>query len=164
MIAICKKYLIEKLTAAGIKTNIHTSEKTLRTTKESHLGAVIVNGDAFVRSGSKKKYTNIAGDKQRRLKTHERTTTFRVVIGEYEDEKCEQIFEKFIESLETGIMINGNYTSIEIEDADWVDKEDSILSSKLAVQINIKFKGGIYVDQPLYKFGGEIEQTVEGGL
>ena len=164
MITICKNYLMGKLTAAGIKTKIHTSEKTLKATKECHLGAVMVTGDSFVRSGSKKKYTDIAGDKHRRLKTHERTVTFTVVIGEYVDERCEEIFENFITSIGTGIIIDGNYTSIEIEDADWIEKDDSILSSKLAVQFIVKFKGGIYIDQKLYKFSGEIETTVEGGV
>lgn len=164
MVTACRNYLVEKLIAAGIKTKVHTAEKTLLLSKEAHLGAVIVSGDTFVRSGSKKIYQSEQGDKRRRLKTHERTTKFRVVIGEYQEAACEAIFDKFLTSIETGIEVDGNYTSIEIEDADWVDKEDSILSSKLAVMINIKFIGGVYKDIPLVKFEGEIEQTLEGGL
>ena len=45
-----------------------------------------------------------------------------------------------------GIYVNGDYVPIEVEGADWVDKDDSILKAQVAVQIRIRFDGGLYRD------------------
>lgn len=50
------------------------------------------------------------------------------------------------DSLDRGIYIDGNFVPIEIEGADWVDKDDSLLKAQVAVQVMITFNGGVYRD------------------
>ena len=160
MIGQCKDYLIQTLKDAGIKSKVHTSIKTLEKSSESHTGAVLFEGDSFTRSGSKTIFVDQGGVKQKRVKIFGRKTSFVVVIGEYDESKCETIFENFIGLLGRGILIDGNYTPIEVDDADWVDENDSVLKAKIAVQVKITFEVGLYKDST---FGtmSEIEQTLE---
>ena len=67
-----------------------------------------------------------------------------MIIGDAVEEKCEELFTAFLERLEKGIWIEGNWVGIEVEDVEWVDGADSILKSRLAVEMIISFKGGIY--------------------
>lgn len=53
---------------------------------------------------------------------------------------------RFVASLDRGIYIDGNFVPIEIEGADWVDKDDSLLKAQVAVQVMITFNGGVYRD------------------
>lgn len=146
MFSECRAYLLNKLKAAGLKSQPFTSMKKLRTSSESHLGAVLTDGETFSRSGSKTIYTDNAGDKHKRRKVYDRKLTFTVIIGEYDQDKCEEIFLKFLSGMDAGIYVDGNYTSVEVEEADWVDEEDSILKAKIAVQVKVHFVGGIYRD------------------
>lgn len=146
MFSTCRAYLIDRLKTAGIKTQPFTAMKQLKTSSEKHLGAVLTDGETFSRSGSKTIYRDIAGDKHKRRKVFDRKLTFSVIIGEYDQDKCEEIFVTFLASLDTGIYVDGNYVSIEVEDADWVEEEDSILKAKVAVQMKVHFSGGIYRD------------------
>lgn len=145
MIEQSRDYLVNKLQEAGIKTKVYTTLKELKASQESHVGAVLFESDKFERSGSKKVFRDEEG-KKKRTKIFNRKTYFSVTIGEYKQEKCEEIFENFMTLVERGTIINGNYIPIEVEEADWIDKEDSILKSKIAVQILIRFDGGIYKD------------------
>lgn len=160
MIGQCKEYLIQKLKDAGIKSTVYTSIKKLEKSSESHIGAVLFEGDSFTRSGSKTIFEDQEGVKRKRVKIFKRKISFVVVIGEYNEEKCETIFETFIGLLDRGMLIDGNFTPIEIDDADWVDENDSVLKAKIAVQVKITFEGGLYKDST---FGtmSEIEQTLE---
>lgn len=160
MIGVCKEYLIQKLKDAGIKSKIHTSMKTLTRSNESHVGAVIFEEDKLVRSGSKTIYKDERGDKRKRTKIFDRDLSFGVVIGEYDDSKCEGIFEKFIALLEQGILIDGNYTGIEFDEAQWIDENDDILKAKVAVRVLVTFKGGLYKDTS-YALMSDLEQTIE---
>ena len=54
--------------------------------------------------------------------------------------------DRFVASLDRGIYIDGNFVPIEIEGADWVDKDDSLLKAQVAVQVMITFNGGVYRD------------------
>lgn len=162
MIGQCKDYLCQKLQDAGIKSKIYTSMKRLKASQESHIGAVMFEGDNFSRSGSKKIYVDDGGDKQKRRKVFDRQTAFVVVIGEYEQDKCEKIFEDFMRSLDRGIVIDGNFAPIEAEEAEWVDEDDSILKAKVAVQVKIRFDGGIYKDTAYAKTSEfQFENTIE---
>lgn len=161
MIAQCKGYLIQKLKDAGIKSKVHTSIKTLEKSNESHVGAVLFEGDGFTRSGSKTTFIDQTGAKRKRVKIFSRKTSFIVVIGEYEESKCETIFESFIALLDRGILIDGNFTALEVDDADWVDENDSVLKAKIAVQVKITFDGGLYKDSG-FGIMSELEQTLEG--
>lgn len=141
-----KQYLIDKLKAAGIKSKPFTTEKALEKSQESHIGAVLFERETFTRNGSKKRYRDEEGTLHKRRKIMERATTFGVIIGGYTDNEVEEIFDRFVASLDRGIYIDGNFVPIEIEGADWVDKDDSLLKAQVAVQVMITFNGGVYRD------------------
>ncbi|EES73450.1 hypothetical protein POTG_01745 [Paenibacillus sp. oral taxon 786 str. D14] len=159
MIGTCREYLVGKLRQAGIKSTVHTSMKKLKASQESHIGAVLFEGDSFIREFGKRIYYDETG-KHKRRKQFARETSFVVVIGEYEQEACERIFENFMLSLDRGIYIDGNFTEIEPGEADWVDEEDSILKSKIAVQLKVKFLGGLYRDSDFAKIS-ELDAEVQ---
>lgn len=141
-----KEYLVQALKKAGIKARIHESLKTLESSGEIQTAGVIRYDDAFTRSGSKKTYADQEGLKHKRTKIWDRETKLKVIIGEATDEKCEEIFDRFLLALERGIWINGSYTPIEVGEVDWIDGKDSILRSRIAVEAVITFKGGVYRD------------------
>ncbi len=147
----CRQYLLDKLKNAGLKTKPHTSEKTLEKSMESHIGAVLFESDSFVRNGSKTLYRDQLGAQKKRRKVFDRKLAFTVIIGDYTEEAVEGMFESFLGSLDNGIEINGNFVPIEPEGADWVDKDDSILKAKVAVQVKINFDGGVYKDTDFAK-------------
>lgn len=161
MFTECKKYLLEKLIGAGLKTKPYTSEKALEKSMESHIGAVLFESDSFVRNGSKTLYRDQLGAQKKRRKVFDRKLAFTVIIGEYTEEAVEQMFEKFLGSLDNGIDINGNFVPIEPEGADWVDKDDSILKAKVAVQVKINFDGGLYKDTDFAKLAELEIESVE---
>lgn len=154
----CRDYLIAKLKAAGIKTPPITSEKVLASCKESHLGAVLLERDTFNRNGSKTYFTDETGACGKRRKVFDRELAFTVTIGDYTAEKAEAIFETFVAGLDMGIYIGGNFTPITLEAADWIDKDDSILNAKIAVQAVVTFSGGVYRDTGFAKVR-ELEVT-----
>ena len=51
------EYLIKILKESGIRSNVYTSFKKLKQGNELQVAAVLRNGEAFGRSGSKKTYT-----------------------------------------------------------------------------------------------------------
>lgn len=140
-----KEYLKECLQKAGIKNEIITTWKNLQLKSDSHVGAVLREGQTITRNGSKKYYDK-SGVRCVRKKVYDVDTSFKVVIGEYTEEKCEEIFLAFLEALGNGIRIEGNYVEIEIGQVEWVEKDDSILKANIACQIPITFHGGIYQD------------------
>lgn len=142
----CKQYLIARLKAAGIKTKPYTTEKSLSKCLESHVGAVLFEREICARNGSKKKFRDDAGEKHKRRRVLDRDITFSVIIGEYTDDAAETIFERFLTSLDSGIYVDGNFVPIDIEQSDWVDKDDSLLKAQVAVQTLITFHGGLYRD------------------
>lgn len=155
-----KQYLVQKLKEAGLKSNPYTSEKALEKSQESHIGAVLFESEAILRNGSKTHYRDQQGAQKKRRKVFDRGLTFTVIIGDYSDEAVEAMFERFLGSLDEGIDINGDFVPIEVEGADWVDKDDSILKAKVAVQIKITFNGGLYRDTGFAKLS-ELETSVE---
>ena len=123
-----KEYLKECLEKAGIKNEVITTWKRLQLKTDSHVGAVLREGQTV------------------RTKVYAVDTRFKVVIGEYSEESCEAIFLAFLEALGQGIRLDGNYVDIELGEVEWVDKEDSILKANIACQIPVTFHGGIYRD------------------
>lgn len=141
-----KEYLVRTLKAAGLKARIHESMKSLESSGEIQIGGVIRYDDVLTRSGSKKTYVDQSGARHNRTKIWNRDTKLKVIIGEATEEKCEQIFEEFLKKLGRGIWIDGNWTGIEVEDIDWIADKDTILKSRMVVEIIITFTGGIYRD------------------
>ncbi len=141
-----KQYLIEKLREAGVKTKIMTTQKALTSCRESHLGAVVFDREFYARNGSKKRFRDEKGARHKRRKVLDRSLSFIVTVGDYSDDSVEEIVERFVSGLDDGIYVDGNYTPIIIDGADWVDEEDSILKAKVAVQLSVTFNGGVYKD------------------
>ena len=149
----CKSYLMQKLQEAGIKTNIYTSEKALERCQESHMGAVLFESERAVRNAAKKFYGDKEGERTVRKKLYDRSLTFHAIIGEYTDEAAEKIYEELIRKLGKGFYDDGNWVGIEIQGADWVDRDDSILKAKIAVQVAVVFTGGLYEDGAAAQIG-----------
>lgn len=141
-----KAYLLEKLKAAGLKSKPYTTIKGLKKSQESHVGAVIFEQETISRNGSKTLYRDQQGAQKKRRKVFNRNLTFTVTIGDYTDDAVEAMFEKFLASLDRGIYVNGDFVPVEVEGADWVNKDDSILKAQVAVQVAITFQGGLYRD------------------
>jgi len=141
-----KEYLLEKLKAAGLKSKPYTTQKGLEKSQESHIGAVLFESETLLRNGSKTRYRDQEGAQKKRRKVFDRALTFTVIIGDYTDEAVESMFGAFLSSLDRGIYVNGDYVPIEVEGADWVDKDDSLLKAQVAVQVMITFNGGVYRD------------------
>lgn len=165
MISECREYLIDKIIKAGIKTKVKTTMKDLKASNENHIGAVLFEDDEFEKNIKKTFYVDESGNKKKRLKIFDRKTTFSVVLGEYEQSKCEVIFANFMVLIDAGFHIDGNYIEITPKKASWVDKDDSVLKAKVAVQVLIEFDGGIYKDSEFKKIndiGVEAEIQKEG--
>ena len=141
-----KQYLLEKIKAAGIQTNPYTTWKKLRECRESHVGAVLFEREAYARNGSKKRFQDEAGAKHKRRKVFDRDLTFTVIIGDHTDDAVETIFDAFISALDSVIYVAGNYIPITLDGAEWADEDDSILKAKVAVQAAVTFHGGVYRD------------------
>lgn len=141
-----KAYLLGKLREAGLKSKPYTTMKGLEKSQESHIGAVIFDQEAITRNGSKTQYKDQEGARHKRRKIFNRAITFTVTIGDYTDDAVETMFERFLASLDRGIYVNGDFVPIEVEGADWVNKDDSILKAQVAVQIAVTFNGGLYRD------------------
>lgn len=148
LFSACKGYLLQKLKEAGIKTTIYTSEKALERCQESHMGAVLFENESDSRNAAKTFFSAKEGERNVRKKLMDRQLTFHAVIGEYTDEAAEKIYEDFLRGLGKGFYVDGNWVGIEIRGADWVDREDSILKAKVAVQATVVFTGGLYEDGP----------------
>ena len=152
-----KDFLIQKLEEAGVKKNqIYTSIKTLKQANATHLGAVLCNGETYSRSGSKRKFKDQEGIRKRRVKLLDRETVFRIIIADPDEHRCEQILTTFLTIVGQGLAVDGNWINLEIGKSDWVEEGDSILKAKIAVELEVTFEGGIYVDREL------IGKTIDG--
>lgn len=149
----CRDYLKGKLTSSGIKTQIHTNQKTLDNDKESHKAAVITDGDEFEPNGQKVTYRDEDGKKHKRTKKFDRKLTFIVTIGEYSFSKVEEIFEKFVGSLDEGLYIDDNYVNLKLLPASWFDEEDKIIKAKAAIVFKVCFEGCVFKDSDFLKIG-----------
>lgn len=141
-----KNYLLEHIKASGLKSNPYTSQKSLEKSQESHIGAVLFERETLERDGSKTRYRDEMGAQKKRRKVFSRTLSYTVILGDYTDEAVEEMYQAFLSGLDDGIYIDGNYVPITVENADWVDKDDSILKAKVAVQVLVSFAGGVYRD------------------
>ena len=112
---------------------------------------MLFESETLLRNGSKTRYRDQEGAQKKRRKVFDRALAFTVIIGDYTDEAVESMFGAFLSSLDRGIYVNGDFVPIEVEGADWVDKDDSILKAQVAVQIKIRFDGGVYRDTDFAK-------------
>ena len=75
MYAESKKYLLDKLKAAGLKSNPYTTQKSLEKSNESHIGAVLFERETYARNGSKTRYRDQQGAQHKRRKVFDRLCT-----------------------------------------------------------------------------------------
>ncbi len=141
----CRDALKECLKHCGATGNIHTSTKKLKASGESRVFAVLFEDDALSKNKSKRVYMDSAGKHKRRRK-FDRSLTFSVVIGEYNIEKVQELYDRFLEEIPDGIYVDDNYVYIEPTVADWMDDEDTIIRAKCAVQVKVVCRGGVYKD------------------
>jgi len=146
MYSQAQAYLVLKLKEAGLKTKPHTTKKSIERSPESHVGAVLFGSETFLRNGSKTYFKDQAGAKNKRRKVFDRTLTFSVIIGDYTADAVEIMLEKLISGLDRGIWVSGDFVPIEVDDAEWAYDDDSTLKAKVAVEVKIRFEGGIYKD------------------
>ena len=144
-----RNYLIDTLKSSGIKSQVYTTMKKLKHGNELHVGAVLRNGETLSRSGSKRHFIDQEGQRKRRVKLWNRSTSFHIVIADTSEEKVEEILDSFLRKLKKGIDVDGNWVNIVVGELDWVEEDDSILKAKVAVQFDITFEGGIYEDRDI---------------
>lgn len=160
-----KNYLKQILTDAGVSGTIHESVKTLKNCDSVHVAAVFRMGETFTRSGSKKIYIDQDGQRKQRRCLFDRITVLKVCIADSNEEKVENTLTQFLKRVSKGVPVDANWVDIRIGDVDWVDEGDSILRSKAAIEFEVTFTGGIYVDVDLQKVRiGEIEPVQRKGI
>ena len=112
-----RNYLIETLKSSGIKSQVYTNMKKLKAGNEVHVGAVLRNGETFARSGSKKTYIDQEGQRKRRVKLWDRSTSLHVVIADTSEEKVEEMSKRdYIDagSIQTTVNFDGHIYHIRI--------------------------------------------------
>lgn len=158
----CQDEIIRALKAAGCAGKPFTSKKLLTASSESHVSAVLCEDDRVERASGKKTYTAQDGRTLKRSRRFDRDITYTVIIGDYQQKKAEETWEKFLLELAAGIYVDGNYVSINPEDAQWMGEKDHILFARVAVQAKIVCHGGLYLDTDMTKLK-EIETEVRKG-
>lgn len=141
-----RDFLVQNLRDAGVHGRIHESLKSLKNCSEVHVGAVLRAGEEFTRSGTKRRYTDRQGQRRQRNRLLKRITMLHVLIADTDEAKVEGILERFLENISKGFAADGNWIDLEIGEADWVERDDSILKSKIAVEFDVILTGGIYTD------------------
>lgn len=139
-----REFLVGRLKEAGIRGRVYESLKDLKNSNSVQVGAVLRVGESFVRSGSKKRFTDDEGRRRQRDKLFERTTVLHVVIADADEDKVDQVFTRFLSIISKGFPVDGNWVDIEIGDADWLEKNDTILKSCIVVEFDVTLHGGIY--------------------
>lgn len=151
----CKDYLVQALKDAGLKAPI-TSMKRLKTCSDIRLSAVLFQAEKLTKEKRKRIY-QADGVTNKRRKYYARELVFRVVIGEANDAVAEEIYERLLVSLQDGVYVHGNYVEVIAEDTEWYAEEDSILRAKCAVELTIRFIGGVYRDYSMQPVGIAVE-------
>ena len=149
-----KDFLVGCLTRAGIKSQVLKSWKELERYADSHVGAVLSEGQVLARDGSKRNYTDQSGVRCTRTCIYPVDSKFKVVIGDYTPERAESIFYAFLDEIDHGLHLDGNHVEIELGEVKWVEKDDSILKAEIACEIPVTFHGGYYKDVTRKPFAG----------
>lgn len=145
----CQDEMVRALKAAGCEREPFLSLKNMQLSAESRVSAVLCEEELVERDSGKKVYTAAGGARLKRSRLYSRNITYTVVIGDYEQARAEQIYERFLEKLAAGIYVDGNYVSIEPSEAQWMGEKDHILHAKVAVQLKVVCSGGLYRDSDM---------------
>lgn len=148
-------YLKEVLRKSGMKGQIHSSLKELKHENGIHYAGILRCTDSPDRAKSRKTFADQEGSMAIRRKYFNMTTNYNVVIADQNEEKLEKLVESFLVNLGKGYDDGEqNWVGVEAGDVDWVDEDDSVLKSKLAVEIPVTFTYGIYRDISAEKLPG----------
>lgn len=141
-----KEYLTEAIRAAGVKGNIYTKLKDMMYDNGIHFAGLLRSTDTAERAKSRKKYEE-EGSTMVRRKYYNVATVYNIVLVDVDEEHLEVLLENLLVSLGPGFDDgDGNWVSIEAGEADWVDEHDSLLKAKLAVELPVTCRYGIYRD------------------
>lgn len=142
-----KAFLEDALRAGGMGKTIYTSLKQLKHAAGTQYGAVLRISDKPVRATSKKTFRDQQGASLVRRKLYACETTYNVVLVAADEETLEKLLEGFLEKLAQGYYDdNGNWVGVTPEETDWVDEDDCVMKAKMAVQVKVVCKYGIYKD------------------
>lgn len=92
---------------------------------------------------------------KKRKRLYERVLLVSVLLAHKTMEDVEQLLESFVRHLGRGVYDDkGNWISIEIADAEWVD-EASLNKQSLGYEFLLQCTGGIYEDEevPVVRYG-----------
>lgn len=143
MINECQDYLNGLLKKSGYSRVINR-KKELVECSESKIGACFPAEEEINPKHRETIYLNNKGTKIKRKQKFERKITFDIVISEYDLNKVESMYEKFLMELDSGITVDGNYVPLAIKNVEWISKEDNILKANQSVHLQIEFETGIY--------------------
>lgn len=142
-----KAFLEAALKAGGLTKTIYTSLKQLKHAAGTQYGAILRISDKPVRATSKKTFKDQQGASIIRRKLYICETVYNVVLVAADEDTLEKLLEGFLTSLERGYYDdNGNWVEVTPEETDWVDEDDCVMKAKMAVQVKIVCKYGIYKD------------------
>lgn len=151
MIALYKTYIEEILKKIGLSGRIYTSLKELKQYSGAELGGILASEEKFNRNGTRA-YVSKDDKECIRKKVWDRDTNILVVLAGKTETETDEIMVEFLKSIDSGIDDkNGNWVSIECQKGDWVEDMDSVLRNKMAIQLLITFKGGVYKDSEITK-------------
>lgn len=150
-----KEYLTGVLRGAGVKGTIYGSLKEMAADGGSHYAGILRGTDKPVRAKSKRTYVDKEGVTMAREKLYDVETVYTIVIAAQDEAGLEKLVEAFLRSITPGYDDGaGNWVSVELGAVDWVDEKDSILKAKLAVEIPVTIRYGLYDDVRLARMEG----------
>lgn len=150
-----QEYLTNVLRQSGMKGTIHSSLKSMKHDNGVHYSGILRCTDAPVRAKPKKIFTDQEGSRAIRRKYYDMTTVYNVVMADQNEAKLERLVEGFLVNLGKGYDDgDGNWVGAEAGRVDWVDEEDCVLKSKIAVEIPVTFTYGIYKDVKAVRIPG----------
>lgn len=140
-------FLTNVLKQSGMKGPIYTSLKSMKHDNGTYYAGILRCTDTPVRAKSKKKFLDQEDSMSVRRKHYDVSTVYSVVIADQNEEKLEKIVEEFLVNLGKGFDDGkSNWVGVEAGVVDWVDEEDCVLKSKIAVEIPVTCTYGIYKD------------------
>ena len=142
-----KEYLTGCLQAAGEKGRIYDSMKDLKHAQGVHYAAILRTKDEIERA-KRTRYHTDGGVEMIRKKRIQMETTYNVVIASQDEDTAAGILNGFLLALGKGFDDgDSNWVDVEAPLTDWVDEEDSVLKAKVAVQVQVIFRYGLYTEE-----------------
>lgn len=157
----CEQYLTGLLKAAGAKGTQYTTLEAMTRQDSSYMTGVLLDKTELERmQGRRVRYVTPQGVAMQRVQIWRQVVQYDVVICSGSKAELERVFTAFLALLAAGIEIDGNWTLIEVDPAEWAEKDNSVLRARASVRLPVRFLGGVYKDTPLQQ-AGEAEIITE---